>query len=396
MSRAILASFLVLAATVGLAQDDWSYPVDPYYGILHESEYPGDAFPVDVNVLPKTVTSPSPVRMGDPDAPYTYWPEPTYYWWDALTGPGILHGAWPSTAMARYVRECRPDICTQTTSPEGTGGFIQFVFADTTQNVRIRLVRFGEEHGEDGFQMGAHWQEGLVRVPADAFILEHGVESSTCGAYDFNGDDSLSSCRVYQVVVPPVPDSTNVLYGKCFPEMCSVLKVSSTADAVTFYPRNAPSSEDDESTVEPAATPANSIPVVVSQLADTTVTEGVSVNLAVSSSFEDADGDSLAFAATGLPDSLDIDAVSGMISGTPTALEVNKQFEVTVTATDTAGASVSDSFNISVAAAPKPAPAAAPPVASPSGGGGSLAPTMLLLLALVSILRSRRRRIQAG
>ncbi len=52
MLRAI-ASGLVLLTSVCHAQDDWSYPVDPYFGVLHESEYPGDAFPIDVNFMPK-------------------------------------------------------------------------------------------------------------------------------------------------------------------------------------------------------------------------------------------------------------------------------------------------------------------------------------------------------
>ena len=43
MLRAIGASLLLLAG-VCQAQDDWSYPVDPFYGELHESEYPGDSF----------------------------------------------------------------------------------------------------------------------------------------------------------------------------------------------------------------------------------------------------------------------------------------------------------------------------------------------------------------
>ena len=98
---------LVLLAGVCPAQDDWSYPIDPFFGVLHLSEHPGDTFPVDVNFMPGIIVNSTPVRMG---VEFTYWPTPTYYWWDALTGPGILHGTHPSTAMARNVQPCPKTI----------------------------------------------------------------------------------------------------------------------------------------------------------------------------------------------------------------------------------------------------------------------------------------------
>ena len=74
----------ILLASVCQAQDEWSYPIAPFFGVLHASEHPGDAFPIDVNFMPGIIVDSTPVRMG---VGFTYWPAPTYYWWDALTGP---------------------------------------------------------------------------------------------------------------------------------------------------------------------------------------------------------------------------------------------------------------------------------------------------------------------
>jgi len=389
MQRAILAGCLVLASGACNAQADWSYPVDPYFGVLHETEYPGDEFPIDVNVMPKTMTSPSPLRMGDPNANWTYWPTPSYYWWDALTGPGILHGAWRSTAMARDLRECPADFCVQTYSPNDAGGNAEFFFDHTTRNVRIRLVRFDNDEHIGGFQIGSDWRQGQSQVPADAFILEHGKESTDCGAYDYAGDETLRTCRVYQAVIPPVLNPTTVLYGRCYQGGCSVLKVSSTIDAVTYYPTGYSEASGGSQSPPAGQASSNSPPMVVTQMSDVVVTESVPVTLSMSDSFLDSDGDPLSYSATGLPGSLRIDSASGTIEGTPVASEVNRRFPVTVTATDSSGATASNSFNIDVSAKQAPQQAVAAPAPAAGGGGGLFGP--FLLLALLPLARRRSR-----
>ena len=52
---------------------------------------------------------------------------------------------------------------------------------------------------------------------------------------------------------------------------------------------------------------------VIDPIADRASAEGASVSVVVAAS--DDDGDGLVFAASGLPDGLDIDAVTGVISG---------------------------------------------------------------------------------
>ncbi|MFD0726684.1 putative Ig domain-containing protein [Lysobacter brunescens] len=68
-------------------------------------------------------------------------------------------------------------------------------------------------------------------------------------------------------------------------------------------------------------------------------------SLATAAHFSDANGDALSYTATGLPSGLSIDAATGLISGTPSALGT---FSVTVTASDGRGGTASATFAITV------------------------------------------------
>lgn len=84
-------------------------------------------------------------------------------------------------------------------------------------------------------------------------------------------------------------------------------------------------------------------------IADKSAMESVLFTTDVSGDFSDPDGDTLTYSAGGLPLSLTINANTGIISGTPTNIEVvNSPFTVTVVATDPQGALVNSSFSLVV------------------------------------------------
>jgi large repetitive protein len=94
--------------------------------------------------------------------------------------------------------------------------------------------------------------------------------------------------------------------------------------------------------------PVNDAPTTVglpSQNGD----DGTAVTIPTASAFSDIDGDVLTFAATGLPNNLTIDPVTGVISGTlaPDTSQAGP-YVVTITATDPSGRSVTTSFVYSV------------------------------------------------
>jgi hypothetical protein len=70
-------------------------------------------------------------------------------------------------------------------------------------------------------------------------------------------------------------------------------------------------------------------------------------SLDVSDAFTEPKGETMTFSATGLPASLTIDGVTGVISGTPTVAEIGS-YQVTVTATDPGGASADSEFTLDV------------------------------------------------
>ena len=76
-------------------------------------------------------------------------------------------------------------------------------------------------------------------------------------------------------------------------------------------------------------------------------------SLDASAHFSDPDDDPLAYAESGLPGSLGIDAATGVLSGTPTAAQIGSR-RVTVTADDGHGGSAIGTFTLVVAQSPGP------------------------------------------
>jgi large repetitive protein len=93
-------------------------------------------------------------------------------------------------------------------------------------------------------------------------------------------------------------------------------------------------------------TNTNDAPIVVNPIPDRPATEETAFTFDVSGNFTDIDtGDTLSYAAQGLPDGLSIGTSTGIIGGTPTNAAVGAK-NVTVIATDSNGGKTSDIFTI--------------------------------------------------
>ena len=93
----------------------------------------------------------------------------------------------------------------------------------------------------------------------------------------------------------------------------------------------------------------NDLPVVDSPIVDQTDMDADNINLDVSGNFRDPEGDTLTFAATGLPTGLSIDPNTGVISGTiDSSASQSGPFTVMVTADDGNGGTVTDTFTWNV------------------------------------------------
>ena len=95
--------------------------------------------------------------------------------------------------------------------------------------------------------------------------------------------------------------------------------------------------------------PVNDAPVQVGSLPDRSAGDGATIGYPTAAAFADIDGDTLTYAATGLPAGLSIDATTGIISGTIDrgASQVGGgRYGVTVTARDPSGATAMQGFTL--------------------------------------------------
>jgi hypothetical protein len=112
-----------------------------------------------------------------------------------------------------------------------------------------------------------------------------------------------------------------------------------------------------------SVTATNQAPTVATPIANQSDAENEAISLNVAGNFNDADGNTLTFSATGLPPALSISA-AGLISGTLTFASAG-DYTVEVTANDGNGGTISDTFDWSVTATNQ-APTVATPIANQS------------------------------
>jgi hypothetical protein len=90
-------------------------------------------------------------------------------------------------------------------------------------------------------------------------------------------------------------------------------------------------------------------PVVTAPLGDQTFTQGDDVTIDVTGVFTDPDMDPLTYSATGLPASLALDGMTGIISGTLTAADVaGSPYAVAVTADDGTSGTATDNWTLTI------------------------------------------------
>ncbi|MCL1059691.1 S8 family serine peptidase [Shewanella gelidimarina] len=126
-------------------------------------------------------------------------------------------------------------------------------------------------------------------------------------------------------------------------------------------------------------------PELVSEMPAISMDETGAAEIDAAMYFTEAEGDALTYTATGLPEGLSIDSVSGMISGSATAGAAG-EYSVVVTADDSVNKT--EASFVMTLNAPAPAPEAP---ANDSDSGGSLGISLLSLFALLGLRRKIRR-----
>ena len=101
-------------------------------------------------------------------------------------------------------------------------------------------------------------------------------------------------------------------------------------------------------------TPENDLPTLVTPVGAQNAVEASLFQLSIAANFDDVDGETLTYSASGLPASgtIQFDEQTGEFSGTPVFedTEPSPVYSIVVTATDAAGAFATDTFDLTIAA----------------------------------------------
>ena len=187
-------------------------------------------------------------------------------------------------------------------------------------------------------------------VLAVAIADQNATQATAFGPLDISGNFSDPDGDTLQYSVDGLPlgtglsldTSTGVLSGTPTNADAQASPISVTVTAADTEPLSV------SGTFTLSVTNVNDDPFVVATIGDQVLNEDALFTLDASGAFDDIDGDALSFSAIGLPASLSVDSITGIISGTPVNAEVGDH-AVTVTADDeNGGTSAQDSFVLTV------------------------------------------------
>ncbi|MCI1710779.1 MAG: putative Ig domain-containing protein [Chiayiivirga sp.] len=146
----------------------------------------------------------------------------------------------------------------------------------------------------------------------------------------------------------------------------------STSDSFTYRVRDSGGVQSNAATVTISISGVNDSPIATGSIANRTDAEGAAVTQATAANFNDADGDTLSYSATGLPPGLSIAPSTGLISGTLAfTANAGSPFNVVVTATDPSNASATQAFEWTVTNTNR-APAAVGTISNRSDAEGAV------------------------
>ena len=211
----------------------------------------------------------------------------------------------------------------------------------------VSVVRIYHDDGDGIFETdGSDFNFHSVAAP---FTLVSGVLTTTFVDGEADVQVAFGTDETYFVAVDIQPSADSAMPSTLL--VTHLTSSSSTGEMTsTDIPLVLEAAEDVSSSQIDAST--NLPPVVDSPIEDVNWTVDVLVDLDISGSFSDPDGDTLTFTATGGPASISL-STAGLFSGLPAAGDpAGSPFTITVRATDPDGLFVEDTFEATVEEAP--------------------------------------------